>query len=78
LACKPDSVIGALVPFSSVASFTADSLQTVTGTGQPAREGQIHQDERQGVPHPAVRMRDGSGLAGPLVISGVFASHLPL
>jgi hypothetical protein len=55
----------------AVVSSTADGLRTVAGTGQPAHRGQIHQDECQGVPHPAVRVRDGTGLEGPLVIPGV-------
>jgi hypothetical protein len=30
----------------------------------------------QGVPHLAVRVRDGTGLVGPLVIPGVFSTVL--
>jgi hypothetical protein len=30
----------------------------------------------QGVPHLAVRVRDGTGLVGPLVIPGVFSAVL--
>jgi hypothetical protein len=55
----------------AVVSSTADGLRTIAGTGQPAHGGQIHQGERQGVPHLAVRVRDGTGLVGPLVIPGV-------
>jgi hypothetical protein len=55
----------------AVSSSTADGLRTVASTGQPSRGGQIHQDERQGVPHLVVRVRDGTGLVGPLVIPGV-------
>ena len=46
-------------------------LRTVCGrlpiTGQPSHGGQ---DERQGVAHLPVRVRDGTGLVGPLVIPG--------
>jgi hypothetical protein len=55
----------------TVASSAADDLRTVAGTGQLSRGGQIHQDMRQGVPHLAVRVRDGTGLVGPLVIPGM-------
>jgi hypothetical protein len=55
----------------AVVNSTADDLRTVAGAGQPAHGGQIHQDERQAVPHLAVRVRDGTGLVGPLVIRGV-------
>ena len=60
----------------AVVSSTADGLRTVAGTGQPAHGGQIHQDERRGVPHLAVRVRDGTGLVGPLVIPGMFLAVL--
>ena len=55
----------------AVVSSNADGMPTVADTGQPAHRGQIHQDEREGVPHLAVRVRDGTGLVGPLVIPGV-------
>ena len=48
----------------------SDGLRTVAGTGQPTHRGQIHQDERQGVPHLAVRVSDRTGLVGLLVIPG--------
>jgi hypothetical protein len=60
----------------AVVSSTADGLRTVAGTGQPSYRGQIHRDERQGVPHLAVRVRDGAGLVGPLVIPGMFSTVL--
>jgi hypothetical protein len=55
----------------AVVRSTADGLLTVVGTGQPAHGGQIHQDERRGVPHLPVRVHDGTGLVGPLVIPGM-------
>ena len=55
----------------ALASTIADDLRTVAGTGQPAHGGQLGQDVRQGVPPPAVRVRDCTGLVGPLVIPGV-------